>query len=226
MNAHGKTATASVKAAPALKLVTNIKDISKRTDAVVVTLKGAQHEVHVLAVSVMIHVAKHGNIDVLTGFLDKLKENAQAMRNNALAMWFETYGTVYYETDKDKGKGWKIDAEKRKPFLDATKDLKAQRAMLDAASHNPFWNMKGNEGAAYEGMDTAKAIASLISQLERDQKKAKAAGKEVDHSALIIDLKRVRAARAISQGGAPNDPAMPVQAPAGDPLDTPIPQYA
>lgn len=222
MNAHGKTATASVKAAPALKLVTNIKDISKRTDAVVVTLKGAQHEVHVLAVSVMIHVAKHGNIDVLTGFLDKLKENAQAMRNNALAMWFEKYGTVRFETDIDKGKGWKLDTDKRKPFLDATKDLKAQREMLDAASHNPFWNMKGQEGVAYEGMDTAKAIASLISQLERDQKKAKAAGKDVDHSALIIDLKRVRAARAISPEGAP----VPLQASAGDPLDTPIPQYA
>ncbi|AUZ94753.1 hypothetical protein HOR96_gp45 [Agrobacterium phage Atu_ph02] len=221
MNAHGKTATATNKATPAIKLVTSVKDISKRTDIVVGTLKSAQHEVHVLAVSVLIHVAKHGNIDVLTGFLDKLKENAQAMRNNSLAMWFEKYGAVYYETDKDKGKGWKIAAEKRKPFLDATKDLKAQRAMLDAASNNPFWLLKGQEGVAYTGIDTAKAIASLISQLERDQKKAKEAGLTVDHSALIIDLKRVRAARALGQN------ETPVHAPgSGDPLDVPVPQYA
>lgn len=220
MNTHGKNAKAMTPAKVSIKIVTDIKSIDKRTLAVCTTLKSAQHEVHVLAVSVLIHVAKHGNMDVLTNFLDRLKDNAQAMRNNALASWFERFGTVFYETDKEKGKGWKHDTDKRKPFMKDTADLKKQREVLDAASHTPFWMLKGAEGEAYVGLDTDKAINGLIGQLKRDMVKAKAAGKQVDHTAVILSLEAARKARN------PNGAPVPVQAPSGDPLDTPVEKYA
>lgn len=220
MNSHGKNAKAMTPAKPAIKVIGSLTEIQKRTTAVATVLKSAQHEVHVLAVSVLVHVAKHGNIDVLTNFLDTLKDNAQAMRNNALGNWFERFGTVFYETDKDKGKGWKLDADKRKPFLKDHADLKAQRAVLDAAMATPFWLLKGAEGTEYVGMDTDKAINMLIGQLKRDMVKAKAAGKEVDHTATILSLEAARKARN------PNGAPVPVQAPGSDPLDTPTPMYA
>lgn len=198
MNAHGKTAKANVAAMPVIKLVTNVKDIDKRTTTAVGSLKTQQHELHVLAVSVLIHVAKHGNIDVLTNFLDKCKDVAM-IRNNALGNWFERFGTVYYEEDKTKGKGWKLHAVKCKAFREGTENTKAlvvQRQYLDDASKTPFWMLKGNEGGEYVKFDTHKAIDNLIKSLNLDMKKAKDAGVEgVDHSKLITELKlaKVRA---------------------------------
>lgn len=193
MLSHGKVAKPSIPAKAAIKVVGSIKDIDKRTDAVVVSLKAQQHELHVLAVSVLIHVAKHGNIDVLTNFLNKVKD-VKSIRNNALGNWFEKFGPVRFETDKDKGKGWKLVPEKRVAFMDATKDLKAQRAMLDACSATPFWMMAGQEGTAeYKPFDTTKGIDMLIGLLERDTKAATAAGvTDVDHSALLLTLKKAK----------------------------------
>lgn len=188
MQAHGKVAKSNVVAMPVIKLVALVKDIEKRTTALVGSLKTQQTEMHTLAVSVLMHVAKHGNIDVLTNFLKSVKD-VPMVRNNALGNWFEKFGPVYYETDKTKGKGWKLDTDKRKPFLEATKDLKAQREMLDNASKSPFWNMKGNEGGEYVKFDTLKGIDMLIGQLQRDMLAAKKHGQDVDHSATITALK-------------------------------------
>jgi len=152
----------------AIALILKKKDIDTRTAALKTSAKDMQHEVHVLACSVLSFVAKHRNMNVLTQFLDAMPE---MVRVNSLMKWFETFGELTYgplnEGDKPS---WRFDASKK---------WRIGEAMVQ-----PFWKFKALEGAAYIPLDFNAWANAAIKKLEAD---SKATGR--DYSPLIMALK-------------------------------------
>jgi len=149
-----------------IALILKKKDIATRTKALKTSAADMQHEVHVLACSVLAFVAKHRNINVLTQFLDAVPD---MVRVNSLQLWFETFGGLTYSKEKDT-KGWHFDSSKK--------------VQLGEAMVKPFWRFKALEGAPYQPIDFDAWSNQTIKKLEKD---AKATGK--DYSAIIMALK-------------------------------------
>lgn len=167
MNAHGKIAkTTTVK--PAFTLIVGVKKINAEIDALAVTGKEYQSRLHVLACSVLKHVAHHRNTTVLEHFLDSVPV---AVRVNSLKQWFETFGNVSFSAVEGAGKPiWR---------MDDTKQVRLGNAM-----EKPFWKFKANEGMPYQPLNMDTFVKQMVNKLEKDAKET-----GVDHSAMINALK-------------------------------------
>ena len=149
-------------------LIVGVKKINAEIDDLAPTGKAYQSRLHVLACSVLQHVAQYRNTTVLAHFLGSLPE---AVRVNSLKQWFETFGNLTYSAENGAGaKAWRLD------------DAKPVR--LGNAMDKPFWKFKANEGMPYQPLDMNAFINQSIKKLEKDAKEA-----GVDHSALINALK-------------------------------------
>lgn len=147
--------TKALKAAPAIVLMTSLKDIKAETVYIATTGKEMQERIHRLACSVLAHTHKHRNINVLTDFLAAVPD---MVRKNALQQWFETFGSVEFTAAKDGDKpAWRM-----RPA--------GHKVRLGDAMVKPFWKFKANEGAPYQAMDMKAYLQTNISKLEKDIK--------------------------------------------------------
>lgn len=183
MNSTGKIAGITAKAQPAVTIITKLGAINaemKRLNAVGVPY---QHDLHVLACSVLVHIAKHRNITVLHHFLESVPD---AVRKNSLQSWFETFGTVTFSAVNEGEKAvWRLDA--------------AKTAKLGDAMVKPFWKFKALEGAPYQPLDMNDYINKQVRLLEKDKAAVLKADPQADvskQSALIMMLKTHDAAAA------------------------------
>lgn len=184
----GKTAPVAkaAKVAPAIAIVTGVKDLTKRIDALKPTAADLQHEVHVLACSVLAHTAKHGNINLLNRFLDALPD---MVRMNALSSWFEHFGQLTYGPIKEGDDPiWRIDRTKK--------------ALLGDAMVKPFWKFKANEGVPYQPLDMALWCEQQIKRLQKDTKET---GNNHEH--LIMFLKTYNPQGELHKATMPTVPA-------------------
>lgn len=169
--------TKALKAATVPATAMTFALIVKRADIMAevarLNAKGSsyQAELHVLACSVLQHVAKNRNVTVLQHFIESLPA---AVRVNSLQKWFETFGNVSYSAiEGSKENCWR---------LDNTKKLRLGEAMV-----KPFWKFKANEGLPYVPVDMDAWSEQQIKKLEKDAKETKR-----DHSVLINALKGYR----------------------------------
>ena len=176
MIAKGKKAETAKAAAPAVKIMTSQKAILKEANELKAIGASYQQRLHVLACSVLAHVAKHGQINVLVHFLETVPD---MVRVNSLQKWFETFGNVTFSaldnTDSKKAT-WRVDNSKK--------------VRLGDAMVKPFWQFKANEGVAYEPLDLDKFIERNVKMLQKDVDECKKAGKDFSKSlALLTALK-------------------------------------
>ena len=168
MNTQGKVATTAKKALAGVVIMTSLKAINAEIKWVADTGATLQQRTHALACSVLAHVSKHGNINVLTQFLDAVPD---MVRKNALQQWFETFGQVSFKAVAAGEKpAWRIDRTKK--------------VRLGDAMDKPFWKFKANEGAPYVPLNIDDYLSKQIKLLEKDAEKT-----GVDHSALIAAMK-------------------------------------
>lgn len=147
---------------PAIKLYETVAEI----DAACVKFHGKgqtlQTEAHRIACSVLVHVAKHGDIRVLVKFLASFPELS---RVNAVRAWFEEFGPVTFQGNT--------------PSF-----ARGKATRLGMAMEMPFWKFKPE--AEYQPVDVAKAIDGLIKKLVKDAKET-----GCNHSATIAALRKV-----------------------------------
>ena len=169
--------------AKAVNIITAKKEIEARTAALKLSAAGIQAEAHVLACSVLVHVAKHGNINVLAQFIDALPD---MVRKNAVHQWFETFGQLTFGPNDEGVVGWRIDR---------TKKVRLGEAMI-----KPFWKFKANEGAPYKPLVMDTYLDEQIKKLERDMKLAPFAGEGVDPRKMLVhSLKACKTASTTTQ---------------------------
>lgn len=159
---------ATITLIPARSIPKAIKDIHSRGQSL-------QADMHQLACSVLSHLGKTKDIRHTLAFLQAMPEMSRA---NSMRQWFEAYGPIRFPT-----------AEEKKAGAPEAMFVKDKKTLLGDAMANPFWKFKATEGVAYEPVDVAAQIKQLIARLEKDQTKAKAAGKTVNHSATIAQLR-------------------------------------
>ena len=170
--------------AKAVNIITSKKEIEERTVALGKRLSTDQTEAHILACSVLAHTAKHGNINVLTQFLETLPA---MIRVNSVSMWFETFGQLSYD--------FAVEGDKPSWRIDRTKKVRLGEAMV-----KPFWKFKANEGAPYKPLVMDTYLYEQIKKLERDMKLAPFAGEGVDPRKMLVhSLKTCKTASTTTQ---------------------------
>lgn len=198
---------------------TTVKAINAESARLGIVAKTWQKDMHTLNLSVVHHLAKHGQIGVLNHHLDQFKD-ALAVRRNAIIAWFVTFGACTFD-------------EKNQRFM----HKKDHKLDLSAANEKPFWKFSGNETGKddMQVFDVMADIGKAYNRLKKKHDEETKSGNRSEHyernsqllSALAMMVSGVvptaLAPKAISPEGAP----MPLQAPGnGDPLDVPVPVHA
>lgn len=146
-----------------IKLYKTEAEINKATDSLKSRGSSLQKDAHILACSVLAHVAEHHDIRVLSRFLAAFPDMA---RVNAVRSWFEAFGPVTFNGNTPSY-------------------VKDGKTRLGDAMETPFWKFKPEP--EYKPIDRDAALDTLIKRLEKDQ-----AITERDHSALITSLKLIK----------------------------------
>ena len=115
-----------------------IKSIAKRG-------KAFDKDVHVAAVSTLVHADKHGDITLAQKLVDALPAS---QRKNALRDWFLAYGKFSYDM-QNKAFTYKKDAV----------------TQLETAINTPFWEFKPE--AAYVPFDAVKFIEQAVKRVTK-----------------------------------------------------------
>lgn len=133
--------------------------------------KSLQKDMHIIACSVLQHLARHSDVRVVEKLVNGMLEAMPSMaRTNALRNWFEMFGMVEFEGNK-------------------ALFAKDKKNNLEAALKKPFWTIKGNEGATYVPLVADTYVDQQIARLEKDQKN----GGHEKFAALIVNLKDYKA---------------------------------
>lgn len=157
---QGKTAKTVATATPTVAIIQSKVELNKRIVALKASAADLQFEMHVLACSVLVHLEKHRNLNVLDHFLDAVPD---MVRVNSLKMWFETFGTVSFTPAKEGEKpAWRFDA--------------AKKVKLGDAMAKPFYKFKALEGAPYKPLVMDNYVKQQITALEKDIKAVPYAG--------------------------------------------------
>lgn len=129
-----------------------------------------QQEAHKIACSALLHVGKHGNINVVAKVLAGIPEMGRA---NALRDWFAAFGPVAF-------------------VQNAPVFVKGKPTRLGEAMDEPFWKFSPEK--PYQPAEPVKMIEAMIKRLQTDQKKLK-----VDHSATIQALRLIKVGQTVTQ---------------------------
>lgn len=144
------------------KTTFKILDGAKAIDTAIKSIgtRGAklQSDIHVAAVSTLVHADKHGDVTLAQNLVDAVPTLA---RKNALRDWFIAMGKFSYDT-----------TEKTLTFN------KKGTTLLDTAIATPFWEFK--QEAEYVPFDLQAAILTLVKRAD----KAMQNGDKVDAAAL------------------------------------------
>lgn len=156
----------------AIKLILGEAEIRKAIASLNMRAAAIGEFAHRCACSVLVHVAKHGNTNVVKHLLENIPTS---MRVNSLAKWFEAYGPVKVETLKGE---WVVTWEKGK------------QTNLAKAMATPFWKFRAGEGVAYAPLDVTAEVTRLIRKLEKDTTDSMTkTGVAVDHGKEIATLR-------------------------------------
>lgn len=150
-----------------MKLYTTVAMIELATDNVVKSLSKSRDKLHVIACSALAHVAKHGDIRIVTRFLDQVG-GTDIVRLNSLRRWFETFGPITFDGNT--------------AMFDREKSTRLGDAMI-----KPFWKIVGMEGVAYKPMDVPAQLERFVKSLKKDMIET-----DRDHRALINALSAAR----------------------------------
>jgi hypothetical protein len=142
-----------------IKLYATFADIERATLAFSKAGVKLQSEAHKLACSVLAHVGEHGDVRVVSRFLDSFPEMS---RVNAVRAWFENFGPVTFEGN-------------------VPKFVRGGKTRLGEALETPFWQFKPE--AEYKPLNPAAELERLAKRLRADAKKTGA-----DHSRVIQAL--------------------------------------
>ncbi|BAN92312.1 hypothetical protein X534_gp01 [Ralstonia phage RSB3] len=150
-------------AAPLTKLIVSIGKRAAKLD----------QEIHLAAVSVIVHTAKHNDPDISTKLVDAM---GKTMRKQALIQWMLAYGA--FKLDE---KGALVYDVKRKEAVLADENIAAAEA-------EPFWDYTPEP--KYVQFDLAKALAALM-------KKAEKALSSPEQDAALVSPEKLAALRAM-----------------------------
>lgn len=127
-----------------------------------------QKEAHAVAVSVLAHVGKHGDVRVagklVNGLINAMPEMS---RVNALRSWLEAFGPIAFD---DAGVAMYV---------------KGKKTEIAKAAETPFWKFAPE--VPYQAMDVLKSVDQFIKRLQKDQKETKR-----NHATMIATLETVR----------------------------------
>jgi hypothetical protein len=146
-----------------LKLYATAAEIENATIAFSKAGVRLQSEAHKLACSVLAHVGEHGDIRVVSRFLDGFPEMS---RVNAVRSWFEAFGPISFEGNDPKF-------------------VRGAKTRLGEALETPFWQFKPE--AEYKPLNAAAELERLAKRLRTDAKKTGA-----DHSHVIQALGMIK----------------------------------
>ena len=136
---------------PAFKLVDHA-GIAKNIKQIKTSGKKLETLIHVTALSILAHVAEHGNI---TQARDMIVALPSLTRKNALIAWFCEFGCFVYNKE--------------------TKTLEhAKRTtQMETAQKTPFWKFKAEEDFVAISIDKAmERLVNLVTALEKSLEKA------------------------------------------------------
>jgi hypothetical protein len=160
--------TSKTKAVAPTVAYMGIGNIEKAIATLHTAGQSVQAEAHAVALSVLYHVGKHGDVRVVGKLVNGLLQAMPEMsRTNALRDWFAEFGPV---TFGEKGIALYV---KNKP----TK-------MADAAAM-PFWKFKVE--APYQALDIMKFVEQAIKKLTKDQTETKRS-----HGPLLKALETIK----------------------------------
>jgi hypothetical protein len=138
------------------KLMTGEGDAAKITEFTARLMKRyttLNVELQLAACSVIGHVAKHGNVNVMNDFIKQVEDAAVGVRVNLLREFFDKFGNVVYDEETDTFK------------LDRAKPVK-----LGEALETPWW--KGKKESKYRPIDTLLDLKEYYGKATERAKKA------------------------------------------------------
>lgn len=128
-----------------LKLLTGASAINTAIASISKRGKSLEKDIHVAAVSCLIHADKHGDITLAEKLVQAVPSLA---RKNALRDWFIAHGKFDYDA---KAKQFKFD--------------KASTTLVEEATVTPFWDFKPEK--EYIPFDLDKAIDTIIKRASK-----------------------------------------------------------
>lgn len=129
---------------PAFKLLDGAKAIDTAIKSIQTRGKSLEKDIHVAAVSVLVHADKHGDITLAQKLVDAVPTMA---RKNALRDWLLAHGKFSY------------DAQNKTLTYN-----KGAVTLVEEAIAMPFWEFKPE--AEYVAFDINAAIAQLVKRAE------------------------------------------------------------
>lgn len=131
------------------KLLEGTKAIEASIKSISTRGKAFERDIHVTAVSCLVHADKHGDVTLAQRLVDAVPSLA---RKNALRDWFLAHGKFIYNA-------------KEKQFNFS----KSAVTLTEEAIATPFWEFK--QEAAYVPFDINKAITQLLARADTAIKK-------------------------------------------------------
>lgn len=161
-----------------VKLITGAQAISGAILSISRRAQKLDQDIHVAALSVLVHSAQHNDPDIANRLVEAL---GKSMRKQALIGWMCAYGAF---TLDDSGK--------------LAYNVKRRDAVLSdenvaAAEAEPFWDFMPEK--PYAQFDLAKALAALLAKAEK-------ALTVDEQDAALISPEKLAALRALTNEGA------------------------
>lgn len=146
MTKTDKTANKAVKADKPVKIkfLTGAESINAAISSIAKRGKGLNKDIHIAAVSTLIHADKHGDITLANRLVEALPET---MRKNALRDWYLAFGKFDY------------DAQNKVLIAKMQAVTNTQEAMA-----KPFWKFKPE--AEYVPFNAVKEVNRLLKRID------------------------------------------------------------
>jgi hypothetical protein len=146
-----------------------VKAIDTAIAALFASGQSFQKEAHAVAVSVLAHVGKHGDVRVAGKLVNSLIASMpEISRVNALRSWLEAFGPIAFDE------------------AGVAMYVKGKATQIGKAAETPFWKFAPE--VPYQAMDVLKSVDQYIKRLQKDQKETKR-----NHSTVIAALEGVKA---------------------------------
>jgi len=146
-----KPATKAEPKAKAFTLIKNQADLNKAITSIANRSAKLDHDIHVAAVSCIVHTSTHNDPDVTKRLIQSLGKSA---RRQALVAWILNYGA------------FSQDEAGELVYVKARSEQVLSKENVDAAIAEPFWDFAGPE-QAYRQFDLKKALAAVLAKAEK-----------------------------------------------------------
>lgn len=168
-----------VETSVSVVLIEGQANIEKEIKAFATAGKKFDNRIHTLACSIINHIEKHGDYTGAPKMFDALKEAMpRSTRNNALKQWFLEYSKLDYNNDK------------KEFFFNKNKENKLEQAIA-----NPFYNLKGQEGAEFRPLVVSEVVLYAVNRFKKAQEKGQVfSAKETEIITTLENLSKAATA--------------------------------